>query len=57
MNYANNCKPLKPQVFRLFLVPFPTHLLEGATRFCEIGAIRWLEIKPIMDCEGLAAGL
>ena len=23
MNYASNCKLLKPQVFRLFLVPFP----------------------------------
>lgn len=27
----------------------------GATRFCEIGAIRWLEIKPSMGYEGLAA--
>ncbi len=27
MNYANNCKLLKPQVFQLFLVPFGSDAL------------------------------
>ncbi|WP_225225409.1 DNA cytosine methyltransferase [Komarekiella delphini-convector] len=27
MSYASNCKQLKPQVFRLFLVPFPCNTI------------------------------
>ncbi|WP_277932940.1 hypothetical protein [Nostoc sp. FACHB-892] len=30
MNYANNCKLLKPQVFQLFLVPFITEVMDTA---------------------------
>ncbi|WP_334857115.1 hypothetical protein [Nostoc sp.] len=51
MNYASNCKRLKPQAFRLFLVPFGTDQNPVST-FYETLKTRESSTRKMWICSG-----